>query len=120
MSTRGIRSTTGEEISVGELKNERIITLNEKFYCFHSFVQRCRDFDFSPQIVIKTMESQLIYRFCREGLGVGIDVDIHQKELNLKGVRRISLSDAIPWKIFLVIRRERLEEKLLRQFAEMF
>lgn len=109
-----------EEISVGELKDERIITLNEKFYCFQSFVRRCRDFDFTPQIVIKTMESQLIYRFCREGLGIGIDVDIHQTELNLKGIKRIALSDAIPWKIFLVIRRDRLEEKQLRQFADLF
>ncbi len=109
-----------EEISIGELREESLITLNEKFYCYHSFVQRCRDFDFSPQIVIKTMESQLIYRFCREGMGVGIDVDIHQTELNLKGIRRIPLSDAAAWKIFLVIRKDRLKEKMLRQFADMF
>lgn len=109
-----------KELSVKELREERLITLNEKFYSYHSFVQRCRDFDFIPQIVIKTMESQLIYRFCREGLGLGIDVDIHQEELNLKGIKRIPLCDAIPWKIFLVIRRDRLEEEELLQVTDVF
>lgn len=107
-------------LSIGELQRERFITLNEKFTCYHSFVQRCRDFGFTPQIVIKTMESQLIYRFCRQGLGLGVDVDIHQDEVNLEGIRRIPLSDSIPWKISLIIRRDRLEEDALRSMREIF
>ncbi len=109
-----------ESLSIGELQQERFITLNEKFYSYHSFVQRCRDFGFTPQIVIKTMESPLIYRFCREGLGLGVDVDIHQSEVSLQGLRRVPLMDSIPWKIYLILREDRLEEKALQTVQEVF
>lgn len=109
-----------DSVSIGELREEQFITLNEQFDCYHSFIQRCRDFGFAPQIIIKTMESQLIYRFCRQEVCVGIDVDIHQDEVNLDGIRRIPISDSIPWKISLIIRRDRLEEVPMRSIREIF
>jgi len=111
---------TREALSVNELRNESFITLNEKFHSFHSFVQRCRDFGFTPSIIIKTMESQLIYRFCRQGLGLGIDVNIHETDINLYGLRRVCLDDMIPWKISLIVRNDRINEPLIRQAADLF
>ncbi len=109
-----------DSLSIGQLREERFITLTEKFDCCNSFIQRCRDFGFTPQIVIKTMEIQLIYRFCRQGLGIGIDVDIHQDEVSLSEIRRIPLADALPWKVSLLIRRDRMEERTLQMIQEMF
>ncbi len=67
-----------ESLSVQDLQGEPLISLNEKFSCYHSLVERCRDFGFVPDIVVKTMEGQLIYRFCKERIGLGIVVDIHR------------------------------------------
>lgn len=97
-------------LSVRDLAGESLITLNERFSCYHGLVARCADFGFTPTIAIKTMESQLIYRFCRQGLGLGIDVDIHDGALLSPGLRSVELIDSIPWKISLVARRDRLGE----------
>ena len=72
-------------LSVGELREERLITLNERYYSYHSFLQRCRDFGFTPNIVARTMESQIIYEFCRQKIGLGIDADIHRDRAVLLG-----------------------------------
>lgn len=107
-------------LSVKDLKDEPLITLNEKFYSYHSLIQRCRDFDFSPNIIAKTMESQMIYRFCRQKVGIGLDVNIHQNEISMEGLRLIELEDSIPWNISLIIRKDRRQEQAIRGMEELF
>ena len=93
-----------ESLSIDDLKGEPLVTLNQKYYSYHSLIQRCSDFGFSPNIVIRTMESALIYRFCNEKTGIGIDADIHRSGALLGDLHPIVLRDAIPWKISLVCR----------------
>lgn len=108
-----------DSLSVKDLQGEPLISLNEKFYCYHSLVERCRDFGFMPDIVVKTMEGQLIYRFCKEKIGLGIVVDIHKDEIRKEGLRMIGLADSLPWKISVIAREERKDEKgILELIAE--
>lgn len=109
-----------ESLSVNDLRGEPLITLNEKYYSYHSLVQRCHDFGFVPSIVIKTMESKIIYRFCKQKVGLGIDVNIHQDEIAMDGLKMIELHDSIPWKISIVIRNDRKEEYAIRSITELF
>ncbi len=109
-----------KSLSIGELAGEGLITLNEKFYCYHSFIQRCRDFGFTPSILVKTMESQLIYRFCRQKIGLGIDVDIHEEEMNIGCLRRVPLYDSIPWKISLIARKDRMNDPHIQKALRIF
>lgn len=108
-----------DSLSVKDLQGEPLISLDEKFYCYHSLVERCRDFGFMPDIVVKTMEGQLIYRFCKEKIGLGIVVDIHKDEIRKEGLRMIGLADSLPWKISVIAREERKDEKgILELIAE--
>lgn len=97
-----------------------MISLNEKYYCYHSLVQRCGDFGFAPDIVVKTMEGQLIYRFCKEKIGLGIVVDIHKDEIRRDGLCMISLEDSLPWKISVVVWEERKNERMIQNLIEIF
>lgn len=109
-----------ESLSVKELREKPLITLNETYYSYHSLLQRCRDFGFTPCIVAKTMESQVIYHFCRQKIGLGIDADIHQDKIMLDGLRLVELRDSIPWKISMVILSERTKEKAVQGMVEIF
>ncbi|OPF54584.1 hypothetical protein BH721_06860 [Clostridium baratii] len=109
-----------DTLSIYDLKNESLITLNEKFYCYHSLIQRCHDFSFTPSISIKTMESQLIYEFCKQHLGIGIDVNIHKIYENYKSLKLIEIHDSIPWNICMIVRDNRKEENPIKQMIELF
>lgn len=109
-----------ESISVEELREEPLVTLNETYYSYHSLLQRCRDFGFTPCIVAKTMESQIIYHFCRQKIGLGIDADIHQDKIMLDGLRLVELRDSIPWKISMIILSDRIKEKAVQGMVELF
>lgn len=109
-----------ESISVEELREEPLVTLNETYYSYHSLLQRCRDFGFTPCIVAKTMESQIIYHFCRQKIGLGINADIHQDKIMLDGLRLVELRDSIPWKISMIILSDRIKEKAVQGMVELF
>lgn len=109
-----------EHLSVGDLRDEPLIMLNERFSCYHSFAERCKDFGFIPLIHIKTMESQLIYRFCREKMGIGIDTNIHKHDISMDGIHRIKLQDAFSWRISIVCREDRQKEKMIRKLLDIF
>lgn len=109
-----------ESLSIEDLRDQPLVTLNEKYYSYHSLLQRCRDFGFTPSIVAKTMESQIIYHFCRQKIGLGVDADIHQDKIMLEGLRLIELRDSIPWKISMTIREDRRKEQAVCGMAELF
>ncbi len=109
-----------EQLSVGDLRDEPLIILNERFSCYHSFLSRCKDFGFIPLFHIKTMESQLIYRFCREKRGIGIDTNIHKQDIRMDDLHRIKLYDAFSWRISIVCREDRKKEKAIRKLLELF
>lgn len=108
-----------ERLSIEELKEQPLISLNQKYFSYHSFMQRCGDFGFVPNIVINTMESQLIYRFCNEKLGLGIDADIHKTDRLYPDIRRIELQDAIPWKVSMIYRKKEQDRSLVEQLAQI-
>ena len=63
--------------------------MNQKYSSYHNLIQCCSDFGFMPNIVLCTMENSLIYRFCQEKIGIGIDADIHQEKELPAGLRKI-------------------------------
>lgn len=109
-----------ESLSIEDLKGEPLITLNQKYSSFHNLIQRCSDFGFAPDIVIRTMESSLIYRFCKEQAGIGIDADIHKSPELLGNLHQIPLRDAIPWKISLISQETQTENPIFLKLQKLF
>ncbi len=87
-------------LSFDDLREEKLITLNEKFSIFHSVVTKCQELGFVPQIPIRIMENSLIYTFVREQSGIGIDVDLHRSDFPQADIRCIEIADSIPWAIY--------------------
>lgn len=108
-----------ETLSIEDLRDQPLISLNQKYSSYHSLIQRCGDFGFTPNIVISTMESQLIYRFCQEKAGIGIDADIHSKENLPDTLHKIKIRDAIPWKISLVCRNSNADKEIITRLLKI-
>lgn len=107
-------------VSMADLEGERLIILNEKYQSYYNIVQRCRDFHFVPDIRIKTMESFLIYRFAGEGMGIGIDVNVHDVESMQLPVTITEIVDSIPWDVYMVCPEEKKEEPIMKELFSRF
>ncbi len=115
---QGHRLYERESIKVADLKDEALICLNEKYQSYLNLIDSCEREGFYPNIKIKTMEAAMIYEFVAEGVGIGIDVDIHSKASISDRVRLIPIEDAIKWTVYVAYRKEAEGNKYLQSFLK--
>lgn len=108
-----------ESLKIADLKNVPLISLNEKYQSYSNLLNSCEREGFYPDVRIKTMEAAMIYEFVTEGLGIGIDVDIHNRDLISKDVRLIPIKDGISWNVYLAYEKSRTNDKTLQSFLNI-
>ncbi|MCH1981066.1 LysR family transcriptional regulator [Ruminococcus sp. OA3] len=90
------------EISIDELRTERILILNEQFEIFHTFCDICRAKGFEPDIAAKTVDSSFLYQLCKGHAGIGVVIDFSTVNFRMDGVRVIPLREQITWDIYQI------------------
>lgn len=115
---KGHKFFDNESLKMADLKDESLISLNEKYQSYANLLNSCEREGFYPDVRIKTMEAAMIYEFVKEGLGIGIDVDIHNKESISKDIRLIPIEDGISWNVYVAYSKDSTKEKHLRHFLD--
>ncbi len=106
-----------DSLKIADLKGQPLISLNEKYQSYTNLLNSCEREGFYPDVRIKTMEAAMIYEFVREGLGIGIDVDIHNKEVFSKDIKLIPIEDGISWNVYVAYEKSKEDDKKLQQFV---
>lgn len=109
-----------DSIQIRDLKDEQLITLNEKYQSYTNLLNTCEREGFYPNIRAKTMEAAMIYEFVSEGLGIGIDVDIHSKDSLSDRFKLIPITDGIPWSVYVAYRNSNQNNPLIKCFLDTF
>ena len=107
-------------IQIRDLKDEQLITLNEKYQSYTNLLNTCEREGFYPNIRAKTMEAAMIYEFVSEGLGIGIDVDIHSKNSLSDRFKLIPITDGIPWSVYVAYNNNNQNNPLIKCFLDTF
>lgn len=93
---------------------------SERFYSYHAIVKRCSETGFTPDIRIKTMEGQLIYKFTAERQGTGIDVDFHRSTPWSQDLRTVEIEDSIPWTVFAVCPVDKKDDPRIKELLDYY
>ena len=64
------------------------------------------------------MEAAMIYEFVVEGLGIGIDVDIHSKNSISDNVKLIPIENGVPWIVYMVYKEDKATSPYIKQFLD--
>lgn len=107
-----------ESVSVEELKDQKIIILNEQFQVFHTFQKICDACGYQPDIVAKTVDSSFIYQLCKGGLGIGIVIDFSTEHFLMEGVRVVPLHEKISWDIYRICNKQSAEYENIQLFDQ--
>lgn len=114
----GHRLYEKDPVSIEDLENEPLITLNEKFNSYHTLRQVCHEHGFIPNIVVKTMESRMIQKQCKKKVGLGIDVNFESRDYNMDGIHVASVKEKLAWDIYMVYKKENQNYPNIRKFQE--
>lgn len=87
-------------IDVSQLKREKFITIGADNKCGNGFIERCREAGFSPQVFMRTSDTQLITELCQKNAGISFYIGDNQHDL--PGIKLVPEVNGNSWEVGLV------------------
>ncbi|SER92735.1 LysR family transcriptional regulator [Lachnobacterium bovis] len=114
---KGHRLWDRESVDLNEIKNESIITMNEKHHIYHDLIDACNVYDFSPNIVALTTEGESIYRLIKNRIGIGISPNFYPDSEEIRGIH---INGDYTWDIYGVYREDTADKEIAEKLVECF
>lgn len=114
VSYKGHRLYRRNKASIHDLEGEPLISLNEMFYVYHVFTEKCQECGFVPKIVQTTLENQVAINFVRNRKGLAVTTDFSLNELKSSGLRFIPLEDVASWPVYLIAHQDAHKNNLVK------
>lgn len=111
---KGHRLWDKEEVSLSDIKNEKIISMNKNFRIYEDIVNACRLQEFQPDIVAMVGEGESIKQLVKNKVGIGISPDFLTED---KDVRAIKIRDAYTWDIYGIFREDSPDIQLAEELV---
>lgn len=90
------------DITLSEIKHNKIVTLNYNFKIYNNFISRCKKIGFEPNIFFTTSNSDLVH--CLSHLNGVIGIDVYYKDM--PGLHFIPFRDPyFNWEICLITKK---------------
>ncbi|MCR5415367.1 MAG: LysR family transcriptional regulator [Pseudobutyrivibrio sp.] len=112
---KGHRFWNVEEIDISDLKDEAIISMNEKYHIFHDILNACHLNGFMPNIVARVSEGYSIYQLVRDKVGIGISPRFFDDCDDVKAIR---IKDAYTWDVYGIYRSDTLDYELCEKMIQ--
>lgn len=105
-----------EQVSLGCLKGERLLLMNEDFRLYHDVTGMCAARGFVPDIAAKTADGAGLYRLCSQKVGLAVVPEFFRDEFRMEGVRAIPFEEHFLWEVYGVCRWETAGYENIRLF----
>ncbi len=107
-----------ERVTIDMLREETLITMNEKFRLFHDFVDACQVRGFMPRILARTADANLQYKLCSQRLGLAVAPAFMADNFSMKGLRAIPFAEALQWRVNIAYMRNRKDLPVIQALSE--
>ena len=110
---RGHRFWDNDIVEIKDLRDEKLILMNEKHHIYHDVVNACHLCDYKPNIVATVEEGEAMYKLVKNKIGIGISPRFLEDN---DDIRAISLKDAYSWDIYGIYRKDSADKDLASKF----
>lgn len=107
-----------EKVTIDMLREETLITMNEKFRLFHDFLDACRDRSFTPKILARTADANLQYRLCSQRLGLAVAPAFMADHFSMKGLRALPFEEDLQWCVYIAYMRNRVDLPVIQALSQ--
>ncbi len=98
-----------KEVTIDMLRDETLITMNDKFRMYHDFNDACRVRGFRPNIIARTADANFQYRLCRQRLGLAVIPSFVTDNYSMRGLRALPFRENLQWEVYLACMQGRQE-----------
>ena len=111
----GHRFWNESQIELKDLKDEKIISMNEKYHVYHDIVNACHLNGFVPNIVAKVDEGESLYLLAKNRAGLGISPRFFPETDEIKV---LTIKDAYTWNVYGIYREDSADKDLANKFLQ--
>lgn len=95
-------------VSVADLRNEKLVSLNKYYEVYHKLVECCRRHGFTPEFIVESGESGILLSMVKMNMCVFVCMEYITRDMDMEHCLKIPLADEdMVWKYGLVRRRGR-------------
>lgn len=106
-------------LTLEDLDQENVITVNENFQMYHNFLNACRVRNVAPNIVHTTGEIFITYKMSSLNKGIGISVDFVSDDIKFSNVKSIPiLDDAFTWDVMIIRKKNTALHWAAKEFID--
>ena len=105
-----------EKVNAELLRDENMILMNEHFHMFHDFTAVCRAKGFSPNITAKTSDGAVLYKLCRQKVGLAVIPEFMLEDFRMEHMRAIPFEEHLTWDVFGVYKEDTKNYETIRRF----
>lgn len=89
-----------ERVEIGDLREEKVLLLNEAYQINREFKKKCAAEGFRPCIAAETGDSHFLYKLCRQRMGLGVLMDFSTDHFQMSDVRTLPFGTSFLWEVF--------------------
>ncbi len=93
----GHRLWNMNKVSINEIKNEPLVSMNENYHIYHDVLNACNTNGFSPEIIAKVGDGETIHTLVKNKIGIGISPKFFPDS---DDIRSIPIIDAYTWDVY--------------------
>ena len=102
-----------EEVSLLEIKDEPLISLNETYMLYDRIKIRCNEAGFEPNIICTSSQWDFIAEMVALNQGISILPKPILSKFHSKNIKAIHIKEGFPWNIAFIVRKDNMYLKLL-------
>jgi DNA-binding transcriptional LysR family regulator len=105
-------------VQFNDLKNEKIIIINENFQFYYNFINKCRESGFAPKALSTVAEIHSSYNQVRMNKGVSFGLDFASNNFDCHNIKLIPFAGhSLIWEIILITKRGHYVSHEVRVFT---
>ena len=105
-----------ESVNVEMLREENMILMNEHFHMYHDFASICCAKGFTPNIIAKTSDGAVLYKLCRQKIGLAVIPEFMLEDFRMEHMRAIPFEEHMTWEVFGVYKEDTKNYETIQQF----
>ena len=105
-----------ESVNVEMLREENMILMNEHFHMYHDFASICCAKGFTPNIIAKTSDGAVLYKLCRQKIGLAVIPEFMLEDFRMEHMRAIPFEEHMTWEVFGVYKEDTKNYETIRRF----
>ena len=106
-----------ERVNAEMLREENMILMNEHFHMYHDFASICCAKGFVPNIIAKTSDGAVLYKLCRQKIGLAVIPEFMLEDFRMEHMRAIPFEEHMTWEVFGVYKEDTKNYETIQQFG---